>query len=143
MKTIIAILLFTICGFAYAAGDESAARGKVVYDKYCSKCHGKNADGRGKEYKQMKATVQISPEDCTGCGDCVEYCQFGALSVDSFVHVDSQRCLGCGVCVSACLEEAFSLVRRPESEIEPPPLDEAAWFRQRAAQRGLDINLVL
>ena len=54
MKTIIAILLFTICSFAYAAGDESASRGKVVYDKYCSKCHGKNADGRGKDARKYK-----------------------------------------------------------------------------------------
>jgi electron transport complex protein RnfB len=80
---------------------------------------------------------------CSGCGDCVEYCQFGALSVNDFVQVDAQRCVGCGVCVSACLEGALGLVRRPESEIKPPPLDEAAWMRERAAQRGLDIDLVL
>jgi pyruvate-ferredoxin/flavodoxin oxidoreductase len=34
----------------------------------------KSADYRGPEYKGMKYTVQVAPEDCTGCGICVEIC---------------------------------------------------------------------
>jgi len=34
----------------------------------------KSADARGKEFAGMKFTVQVSPEDCTGCGLCVEIC---------------------------------------------------------------------
>ncbi len=34
----------------------------------------KSVDARGKEYEGMKATVQVAPEDCTGCGSCVECC---------------------------------------------------------------------
>ncbi|MBN1355739.1 pyruvate:ferredoxin (flavodoxin) oxidoreductase [bacterium] len=33
----------------------------------------KSADGR-KPYDGMKWTLQIAPEDCTGCGNCVEVC---------------------------------------------------------------------
>ncbi|HEU5099303.1 MAG TPA: pyruvate:ferredoxin (flavodoxin) oxidoreductase [Roseiflexaceae bacterium] len=33
-----------------------------------------SADARYKEFPDMKYTLQISPEDCTGCGLCVEAC---------------------------------------------------------------------
>ncbi len=34
----------------------------------------KSADGRGKELAGLKATLQVAPEDCTGCGACVNIC---------------------------------------------------------------------
>jgi pyruvate-ferredoxin/flavodoxin oxidoreductase len=34
----------------------------------------KSMDYKGPEYKGMKYTVQVAPEDCTGCSLCVEIC---------------------------------------------------------------------
>jgi pyruvate-ferredoxin/flavodoxin oxidoreductase len=34
----------------------------------------KNADAKGKDFAGMKFTVQVAPEDCTGCGACVQNC---------------------------------------------------------------------
>jgi pyruvate-ferredoxin/flavodoxin oxidoreductase len=34
----------------------------------------KSAKARGKEFAGMMATIQTAPEDCTGCGLCVEVC---------------------------------------------------------------------
>ncbi len=34
----------------------------------------KSVDAKGKEYADMKWTVQVAPEDCTGCGACVQIC---------------------------------------------------------------------
>ena len=34
----------------------------------------KNADAKGKDFAGMKFTVQVAPEDCTGCGNCVVEC---------------------------------------------------------------------
>ncbi len=34
----------------------------------------KSMDYKGVEYKGMKYTVQVAPEDCTGCGICVDIC---------------------------------------------------------------------
>ena len=34
----------------------------------------KSVDAKGKEFPGMKFTVQIAPEDCTGCGACVHTC---------------------------------------------------------------------
>jgi len=34
----------------------------------------KSMDYKGTEYKGMKYTIQVAPEDCTGCELCVEFC---------------------------------------------------------------------
>lgn len=34
----------------------------------------KSADAKGKDFAGMKFTVQVAPEDCTGCGACVVQC---------------------------------------------------------------------
>ncbi|NQU38759.1 MAG: pyruvate:ferredoxin (flavodoxin) oxidoreductase [Lentisphaerae bacterium] len=33
-----------------------------------------SVDAKGKEFAGMKYTVQVAPEDCTGCGACVQRC---------------------------------------------------------------------
>jgi ferredoxin len=58
--------------------------------------------------------TQVDEDLCIGCGDCGEYCQFGALSVKEYVNfVDEEKCMGCGVCISKCTQEALSLRREP------------------------------
>ena len=34
----------------------------------------KSVDAKGKDFAGMKFTVQVAPEDCTGCGVCVQRC---------------------------------------------------------------------
>jgi len=34
----------------------------------------KSIDANGREFKDMKFTIQVAPEDCTGCSLCVEAC---------------------------------------------------------------------
>jgi pyruvate-ferredoxin/flavodoxin oxidoreductase len=34
----------------------------------------KTMDYKGPEYKGMKYSIQVAPEDCTGCGLCVDFC---------------------------------------------------------------------
>jgi pyruvate-ferredoxin/flavodoxin oxidoreductase len=34
----------------------------------------KSADAKGPEFKGLRFTLQVAPEDCTGCGMCVEIC---------------------------------------------------------------------
>ena len=57
----------------------------------------------------------VDDELCVGCETCVEYCQFGALSIlDGKSVVDEAKCMGCGVCLSKCEQEAISLKLAPE-----------------------------
>ncbi len=82
---------------------------------------------------------------CLGCEDCLDNCQFDALSLnESFVvQVNPLRCVGCGVCVPSCLEEALSLVRRPQEEVKAPPPTILDWGMERAMARDLDLSQIL
>jgi len=86
---------------------------------------------------------QVDEALCTGCGLCVDTCQFGALSLENVVQVDEGHCLGCGVCVPACPDGALELVRRPAEQIEAPPLSGREWLERRAASRGMDLGIIL
>ena len=51
-------------------------------------------------------------EDCTGCEECIENCQFSAISMDEdrqIAVINHDRCMGCGVCESMCTTETIYL----------------------------------
>jgi pyruvate-ferredoxin/flavodoxin oxidoreductase len=54
----------------------AAIRIKAYDEKYLKDAPAtfKNADAKGKDFAGMKFTVQVAPEDCTGCGVCVVNC---------------------------------------------------------------------
>jgi MinD superfamily P-loop ATPase len=60
----------------------------------------------------------IRPSDCTGCGDCLEHCRFGAIVTDGSgpdgpaFAVDPVACEGCGVCVRFCPVQAIDFPER-------------------------------
>lgn len=52
---------------------------------------------------------------CTGCGTCVQRCQFGAIKFEITIektNIDLYRCFGCGVCETGCPTGAITLVDR-------------------------------
>ncbi|MHC4629574.1 MAG: 4Fe-4S binding protein, partial [Planctomycetota bacterium] len=72
--------------------------------------------------------AKIDTDECTGCGACIERCQMNAIfERDGVSIVDQKACIGCGLCVTGCPSEAAKLVRKPDDEIVPPPVDFAAW----------------
>ena len=86
----------------------------------------------------------VDVEMCIGCGDCLERCQFEALTVpDDVCVVDYSRCVGCGLCATVCSTGTLHLERRPEGEVPSPPADIKEWMVQRAEGRGISISDVL
>lgn len=58
--------------------------------------------------------AQIDADECIDCGNCEEYCQFGALKQENgSTNVDEELCMGCGVCVGKCSQAAISLRLEP------------------------------
>jgi Pyruvate/2-oxoacid:ferredoxin oxidoreductase delta subunit len=73
---------------------------------------------------------QVQGDVCTGCADCEEYCQFGALEVvDGVNTVNYDLCMGCGVCVEKCPQGALKLVR---DEAKGVPLEISALLDAQA-----------
>lgn len=109
----------------------------------CAILRGISELGIANAVAQSAFVNQVDEDLCINCEDCLEYCQFDALSMDVIVEVDQLRCVGCGVCVQSCPEEALLLVRRPEQEVLPVPASKSEWMQQRATARGLDLDHVL
>lgn len=61
-----------------------------------------------------------------------------AIGVDNgYAVVNHDRCIGCGLCVTACPDEAVSLVRKPETEQVPVPINTTAHYIDTLQSRGL------
>jgi Na+-translocating ferredoxin:NAD+ oxidoreductase subunit B len=94
--------------------------------------------GIARSVAQANYYALVDQEECTACGICEERCQVKAIAeTDGTCVVDRDRCIGCGLCVSGCPSEAVHLHLKPPDEILPPPVDFAAWERQRLRDRGL------
>jgi len=80
----------------------------------------------------------IDPDECLGCGTCVDRCQVHAISEQDTVSVvDRERCIGCGLCVTGCPNDVARLQRKPDVEIVHPPVDYATWEHERLLNRRL------
>ncbi len=63
---------------------------------------------------------EVDIDEFTGCGECVEACQFKALSVSPRVGratVDSKKCFGCGLCRAFCPVKAINLTPRLQHSV--------------------------
>ncbi len=69
------------------------------------------------EFRSGKGAV-IRPDDCIGCGVCLDYCRFGAVRAGSETagkisfSIDPVSCEGCGVCVRFCPVDAIDFPER-------------------------------
>jgi NAD-dependent dihydropyrimidine dehydrogenase PreA subunit len=100
--------------------------------------------------------IQVNPEECDGCGACVEACKSGALQIRGGVVVlDRNACTECGDCVDVCLvggitaAPATAAVPRPAvTEIVPAtkaevvesgPANHNPWLNAALAFAGREI----
>ncbi len=64
------------CGKCALVCPHAAIRIKVYDPKYLGNAPAtyKSCDYKGQEFKGMKYTIQVAPEDCTGCAECAFIC---------------------------------------------------------------------
>lgn len=97
------------------ASEEVVAKVAVV------KCTGnKNVAGYVMDYQGPKTCLACNSfyqgsrscsHGCLGYGDCVEACQYDAISiVDGVAVVDRTRCTGCGMCAKQCPNHLIEIV---------------------------------
>jgi pyruvate-ferredoxin/flavodoxin oxidoreductase len=81
------------CGRCSLVCPHATIRIKDYDKKYLEKAPPtfKSADAKGKEFAGMKFTVQVAPEDCTGCGACVDNCP--ALEKDANKQPTGRRAI--------------------------------------------------
>ena len=58
------------------------------------------------------ALVRVDAQLCTACGQCVEVCPMGAITLEETAIVDESQCVGCGACAEECPVGAISLMER-------------------------------
>jgi ferredoxin len=57
---------------------------------------------------------RVDEASCTGCGDCVDACPAGAITlVGSRAHIDEASCTECGSCADACSQGAIVVEASP------------------------------
>ncbi len=55
---------------------------------------------------------------CLGFGDCVESCEFNAISIiDQIAHIDPDKCFSCGKCTEVCPNKLISIKPKSNSTI--------------------------
>jgi NAD-dependent dihydropyrimidine dehydrogenase PreA subunit len=59
----------------------------------------------------MGFKVELNPEKCNGCEECLEACTSGVFAMRNgkSVPVNAKDCVGCLSCVELCEQEAISV----------------------------------
>ncbi|MEN6622771.1 MAG: electron transfer flavoprotein subunit alpha [Smithella sp.] len=60
--------------------------------------------------------LEIDKDKCIGCGNCIDVCPVGALSLEGDVVTVNEKCNACGACIEACPVEALKLPELKKAE---------------------------
>ncbi len=104
---------------AYIYNDsQNAGRPDIICSCCSCCCHvlgGITRYGIAPQALKSEMTSVTDDSICTGCGLCVDRCQFGARKlVAGSISLSSDYCFGCGLCASTCPTNAIKIVRKKD-----------------------------
>jgi electron transfer flavoprotein alpha subunit len=81
-------------------------------------------------------TVIFLREKCTACGQCLDSCPFGVLSLEGDLLLVGEGCNLCGACVEVCPEGALALPEQEGPSPRPGVPSDGVWVfaEQRQGQ---------
>ena len=65
-------------------------------------------------HERTRGHIEITIDECIGCGMCVRCCPCGTLSVDKIKgtwSIDRFDCIACGFCVEKCPKKCLHMVQ--------------------------------
>lgn len=85
----------------------------------CASMKGIVDQGRPKrEFLNALFEAVVDGDSCIACGECVDVCPVGAMTLEEVARADADKCLGCGLCANAC--SASCIEMRLREAIEKP-----------------------
>ena len=68
------------------------------------------ASRAGKLVQHSGLSPKVTRKKCVACGQCVEHCSQGALSIhEEKAGIDTKKCVGCGECILICPNQAIDV----------------------------------
>ncbi len=98
-------------------------------------------ESKAAQHRAGRGLIDI--EACTGCGECLEVCLYGALSLFEGKMVrDEEECMSCNRCLFLCKEKVFTLPPGAREEFAVNLAHAAAGALSRFGSRVACINFV-
>ena len=74
---------------------------------------------------------------CLGYGDCIEVCQYGAISiVDGIAVIDKSVCVGCGMCAKACPNHLIAIIPKASTVFVGCSSHDKGAFTRKVCKNG-------
>ena len=98
-------------------------------------------ESKGAQHRANRVVINVTK--CNGCGQCVEACTFGALSlVEEKVVRDDDKCMDCSHCLYVCPEGVYSVPPGAKERFQVYLAHAAAGVLSRFQSKVAFINFV-
>ncbi len=92
----------------------------------------------GKQEQHSGQVPKFISDKCTGCGECVEWCNFNAIEIKGNKAVNlPDKCAGCGECIAACRFDAIESNWDVDAGIMQEKMAEYAAASVKNKKRGV------
>ncbi|MDH4067982.1 MAG: DUF362 domain-containing protein [Dehalococcoidia bacterium] len=98
-------------------------------------------ESKAAQHRANRAMIDISR--CNGCGQCVDACAFGALSlVEEKMVLDDEKCMDCSHCLYVCPEDVYSVPPGAKERFQVYLAHAAAGVLSRFQSKVAFINFI-